>query len=249
MIKINNTETMGWDGAIHSMRNAMNSKDKGDSKFCYLSCMLLDDSPSMQDCNYLCGEGIARGYLQIGKADMKLCKSLIKAGPSDRRFMRMIHVQADVTAPLYWWREVKVYNINTTPNDYFPTETVLEKEFTVNDFSREHLDELPTYALPKSGFQFDRFLEGVIDTLNDAREMYLETGNTDYLWQIVQLLPFSYNQMQTIDLDYETLFSIYGQRKDSKLDEWRDFCKWIETLPYMKEFLGLDKPKKKGATE
>ena len=249
MIKINNTETMGWDGAIHSMRNAMNSKDKGDSKFCYLSCMLLDDSPSMQDCNYLCGEGIARGYLQIGKADMKLCKSLIKAGPSDRRFMRMIHVQAYVTAPLYWWREAKVYNINTTPNDYFPTETVLEKEFTVNDFSREHLDELPTHALPKSGFQFDRFLEGVIDTLNDAREMYLETGNTDYLWQIVQLLPFSYNQMQTIDLDYETLFSIYGQRKDSKLDEWRDFCKWIETLPYMKEFLGLDKPKKKGATE
>ena len=154
-----------------------------------------------------------------------------------------------MTAPLYWWREAKVYNINTTPNDHFPTETVLEKEFTVNDFSREHLDELPTNALPKSGFQFDRFLEGVIDTLNDAREMYLETRNKDYLWQIVQLLPFSYNQMRTIDLDYETLFSIYGQRKDSKLDEWRDFCKWIETLPYMKEFLGLDKPKKKGATE
>ena len=87
----------------------------------------------------------------------------------------------------------------------------------------------------------------MIDTLNDAREMYLETRNKDYLWQIVQLLPFSYNQMRTIDLDYETLFSIYGQRKDSNLDEWKDFCKWIETLPYMKEFLGLDKPKKKGA--
>lgn len=249
MIKINNTETMGWDGAIHSIRNAMNSTDKGDSKFCYLSCLFLGDSPSMQDCNYLCGASALRGFLQIGKADMKLCKSLIKAGPSDRRFLRMIHVQADVTAPLYWWREAKVYRINTTPNDCFPTETILEKEFTVDDFSREHLDELPTYALPKSGFQFDRFLEGVVDTLNDAREMYLETGNKDYLWQMIQLLPSSFNQMCTIDLDYETLFSIYGQRKDSKLDEWVKFCKWIETLPYMKEFLGLDKPKKKGATE
>lgn len=247
MIKINNTETMGWGGAIHSMRNAMNPQEKGDSKFCYLSCMLLDDSPSTQDCNYLCGEGIARGYLQIGKADMKLCKSLIKAGPSDRRFMRMIHVQADVTAPLYWWREAKVYRINTTPNDYFPTETILEKEFTVNDFSCEHL--ISDEPVPCKVVSSKQSLTVQIDILNKYREMYLEYGDKAYWWQIVQLLPFSYNQMRTIDLDYETLFSIYGQRKDSKLDEWRDFCKWIETLPYMKEFLGLDKPKKKGATE
>ncbi len=244
MIKINNTETMGWDGAIHSIRNAMNSQDKGDSKFCYLSCMLLDDSPSTQDCNYLCGEGIARGYLQIGKADMKLCKSLIKAGPSDRRFMRMIHVQADVTAPLYWWREAKVYRINTTPNDCFPTETILEKEFTVNDFSCEHL--ISDEPVPCKVVSSKQSLTVQIDILNKYREMYLEYGDKSYWWQIVQLLPFSYNQMRTIDLDYETLFTIYGQRKDSKLDEWRDFCKWIETLPYMREFLGLDKPKKKG---
>lgn len=244
MIKINNTETMGWDGAIHSIRNAMNSQDKGDSKFCYLSCMLLDDSPSTQDCNYLCGEGIARGYLQIGKADMKLCKSLIKAGPSDRRFMRMIHVQADVTAPLYWWREAKVYRINTTPNDCFPTETILENEFTVNDFSCEHL--ISDEPVPCKVVSSKQSLTVQIDILNKYREMYLEYGDKSYWWQIVQLLPFSYNQMRTIDLDYETLFTIYGQRKDSKLDEWRDFCKWIETLPYMREFLGLDKPKKKG---
>lgn len=238
MIKINNTETMGWGGAIHSIRNAMNPQEKGDSRFCYLSCMLLDDSPSTQDCNYLCGEGIARGYLQIGKADMKLCKSLIKAGPSNRRFMRMIHVQADVTAPLYWWREAKVYRINTTPNDCFPTETILEKEFTVDDFSNEHLME--------GGVECIKHL---CNDLNLCRKYYLETKSKDWWWQIVQLLPFSYNQMRTIDLDYETLFTIYGQRKDSKIDEWRDFCKWIETLPYMKQFLGLDKPKKKGATE
>ena len=247
MIKINNTETMGWGGAIHSIRNAMNPKDKGDSKFCYLSCMLLDDSPSTQDCNYLCGEGIARGYLQVGKADMKLCKSLIKAGPSDRRFMKMIHVQADVTAPLYWWREAKVYNINTTPNDCFPTEIILEKEFTLNDFSCEHL--ISDEPVPCKVVSSKQSLTVQIDILNRYREMYLEYGDKAYWWQIVQLLPFSYNQMRTIDLDYETLFSVYGQRKDSKLDEWRDFCKWIETLPYMKEFLGLDKPKKKGVTE
>lgn len=247
MIKINNTETMGWGGAIHSMRNAMNPQEKGDSKFCYLSCMLLDDSPSTQDCNYLCGEGIARGYLQIGKADMKLCKSLIKAGPSDRRFLRMIHVQANVTAPLYWWREAKVYRINTTPNDCFPTETILEKEFTVNDFSCEHL--ISDEPVPCKVVSSKQSLTVQIDILNKYREMYLEHGDKAYWWQIVQLLPFSFNQMRTIDLDYETLFSIYGQRKDSNLDEWKDFCKWIETLPYMKEFLGLDKPKKKGATE
>ena len=247
MIKINNTETMGWDGAIHSIRNAINSKDKGDSKSCYLSCMLLDDSPSTQDCNYLCGEGIARGYLQIGKADMKLCKSLIKAGPSDRRFLRMIHVQANVTAPLYWWREAKVYRINTTPNDCFPTETILEKEFTLNDFSCEHL--ISDEPVPCKVVSSKQSLTVQIDILNKYREMYLEYGDKAYWWQIVQLLPFSYNQMRTIDLDYETLFSIYGQRKDSNLDEWKDFCKWIEALPYMKEFLGLDKPKKKGATE
>ena len=236
MIKINNTETMGWDGAIHSIRNAMNSKDKGDSRFCYLSCMLLDDSPSTQDCNYLCGEGIARGYLQVGKADMKLCKSLIKAGPSNRRFMRMIHVQADVTAPLYWWREAKVYNINTTPNDCFPTETILERELKYDDFSHEYLD----------GTFGKMTIVEVIRVINNARAYYKESALKEDLYAIAQLLPSSFNQMRTIDSDYETLFSIYGQRKDSKLDEWRDFCKWIETLPYMKEFLGLDKPKKKG---
>lgn len=243
MIKINNTETIGWNGAIHSIRNAINFKDKGDSRFCYLSCMLLDDSPSMQDCNYICGEYAPRGFLQIGKADMKLCKSLIKTGPSDRRFLRMIHVQADVTAPLYWWRETSIYNINTTPNDCFPTETILEKEFTVDDFSCEHL--ISDEPVPCKVVSSKQSLAVQIDILNKYREMYLEYKDKAYWWQMVQLLPFSYNQMRTIDLDYETLFSIYGQRKDSKLDEWRDFCKWIETLPYMKEFLGLDRPKKK----
>ena len=235
MIKINNTETMGWNGAIHSIRNAINFKDKGDSRFCYLSCMLLDDSPSMQDCNYICGEYAPRGFLQIGKADMKLCKSLIKAGPSDRRFMRMIHVQADVTAPLYWWEETKVYQINTTPNSCFPMETIFERELTYDDFSHEYLDE--TFG--------KMTIVEVIRVINNTRAHYSESKSKEDWYAMIQLLPSSFNQMRTIDLDYETLFSIYGQRKDSKLDEWRDFCKWIKSLPYMKEFLGLDKPKEK----
>lgn len=244
MIKINNTETMGWDGAIHSMRNAINSKDKGDSEFCYLSCMLVDDSLSKQDCNYICGASALRGFLQIGKADMKLCKSIIEAGPSDRKFMRMIHVQADVTAPLYWWEETKAYQINTTPNSCFPMETILNKEFTLDDFSID--DEIAIDDGNVCLTLKDFFLNAVADC-ETLRLEYLKTKDNRYWKALIQLLPSSYNQMKSIDLDYETLFSIYHQHKNHKLDEWVKFCKWIETLPYMEEFLGLDKPKKKGA--
>ena len=227
MIKVEDTEVMGLRKAIRSMRNASNSWDESTSYMYYPS--------SDEDWNY--------GYWEnepefiIGESDMELAKYLIKTGSLDREFLRMIHAQADVTAPLYWWREMSIYKISTIPNNCFPIDTILKKGFTVDDFSREHLDELPTFALPKSGFQFDRALEDVIDTLNSAREMYLETENKDYWWQVIQLLPLSFNQMCTIDLDYETLLSIYHQRKDHKLDEWVEFCGWIRTLPYMSEFL------------
>lgn len=226
MIKVEDTEVMGLRKAIRSMRNASNSWDESTSYMYYPS----------SDRDYCGGEP----EFIIGESDMELAKYLIKTSSPDREFLHMIHVQADVTAPLYWWREASIYKISTTPNNCFPIDTVLKKEFTVNDFSREHLDELPTFALPKSGFQFDRALEGVIDTLNSAREMYLETEDKDYWWQMIQLLPLSFNQLRTIDLDYETLLSIYHQRKDHKLDEWVEFCRWIETLPYMGEFLESD---------
>ena len=228
MIKVEDTEVMGLRKAIRSMRNASNSWDESTSYTYYPS----------SDGNY--------GYWEnepefiIGESDMELAKHLIKTGSPDREFLRMIHVQADVTAPLYWWKEMSIYKISTTPNNCFPIDTILKKEFTVDDFSREHLDELPTFALSKSGFQFDRALEGVIDILNSAREMYLETENKDYWWQMIQLLPSSFNQMRTIDLDYETLLSIYRQRENYKLDEWVEFCGWIGSLPYMKDFLEPD---------
>ena len=242
MIKIENVETMGWGGAIRGMRNAMNSWDKSDSKFCHYSCITMDDSLDKEDCNFMCGSNFCRGFMQIGEADMKLCKNLIKAGSSDRKFMRMIHVQADVTAPLYWWKEYDTYKVGTTANSCSTMHTIHKKEFTIDDFSHEHLSERSM-----------SFLQNLIEEINRNRNLYVKgfkgvPGDNDcdvkpydktYWWQMIQLLPSSFNQMRTIDLDYETLFSIYHQRKNHKLTEWREFCKWVEDLPYMKEFLGL----------
>ena len=242
MIKIENVETMGWGGAIRGMRNAMNSWDKSDSKFCHYSCITKDDSLDKEDCNFMCASNFCRGFMQIGEADMKLCKNLIKAGSSDRKFMRMIHVQADVTAPLYWWKEYDTYKVGTVANSCSTMHTIHKRDLTLDDFSHEHLSE--------RGIEF---LQNLINEINRDRSLYTEgfkgvPGDNDcdvkpfdknYWWQIIQLLPSSFNQMRTIDLDYETLFSIYHQRKSHKLTEWRGFCNWIETLPYMKEFLGL----------
>ena len=242
MIKIENVETMGWGGAIRGMRNAMNSWDKSDSKFCRFSCITMDDSLNEEACNFMCGSNFCRGFMQIGKADMKLCKNLIKAGSSDRKFMRMIHVQADVTGPLYWWKEYDTYKVGTVANSCSTMHTIHKRDLTLDDFSHEHLSE--------RGIEF---LQNLINEINRNRSLYTEgfkgvPGDNDcdvkpfdknYWWQIIQLLPSSFNQMRTIDLDYETLFSIYHQRKSHTLTEWRGFCNWIETLPYMKEFLGL----------
>lgn len=229
MIKIENAETMGWGGAIRGMRNAMNSWDKSDSKFCHYSCITTDDSLDEKTCNFMCGSDFCRGFLQIGKADMKLCKNLIKAGSSDRKFMRMIHVQADVTAPLYWWKEYDTYKVGTVANSCSTMHTLHKRDLTIDDFSHEHLDDT---------FGKTTLIE-IIRVINNARSYYNESKSKEDWYAMIQLLPSSFNQMRTIDLDYETLFSIYHQRKNHKLTEWRGFCKWIETLPYMKEFLGL----------
>lgn len=231
MIKIENVETMGWGGAIRGMRNAMNSWDKSDSKFCCLSCITTDVNLDEEDCNFMCGGNLYRGFLQIGKADMKLCKNLIKAGSPDRKFMRMIHVQADVTAPLYFWKEFSTYKVGTTANSCSTMHTLHKRDLTIDDFSHEHLVSTSLDCLNET-----------IKTINTTRQYFVDMKLKGDWWQMIQLLPSSFNQMRTIDLDYETLFSIYHQRKNHKLDEWREFCKWIETLPYMKEFLGLDEP-------
>ena len=438
MIKIENVETIGWGGAIRGMRNAMNSWDKSDSKFCRLGCITTDVNLDEEACNFMCGGNLYRGFLQIGEADMKLCKNLIKAGSSDRKFMRMIHVQADVTAPVYFLSELDTYKVGTVRNSssfmhkgtskafeiedfgvsddvikilssrtdgeekqkiYYPYETdeyrvyttsngreyevfrngrVFARPFSYTDnygkgrtrtFERkecspsltpngywevnlggkfgerwtvhrlvaylwcdnpngyetvDHLDgnknnnsaenlEWVTreenikrgfnnglmrkdnlradylnwkysskvtpdikhmikkeyeggkkqidlaikYTLSqpqisaiirdcentsdnKELFEYCWYWENMLKALNDLRDIYLETKEKKYFIAIRQLLPMSYLYFSTFDLNYETLFSIYHQRKNHKLDEWREFCKWIETLPCMKEFLGLD---------
>ena len=231
MIKIENVETMGWGVAIRGMRNAMNSWDKSDSKFCRLSCITTDVNLDEEPCNFMCGGHLYRGFLQIGEADMKLCKNLIKAGSSDRKFMRMIHVQADVTAPLYFWKEFSTYKVGTTANSCSTMHTLHKRDLTIDDFSHEHLVSTSLDCLNET-----------IKTINTTRQYFVDMKLKGDWWQMIQLLPSSFNQMRTIDLDYETLFSIYHQRKNHKLDEWREFCRWIETLPYMKEFLGLGEP-------
>ena len=244
MIKIEDVEVMGIRKAIKGMRNAMNSWEKRDSSllFCHeIICALCPyESLDSIECDN-------KSHFIIGEADMKLCKNLIKAGSPDRKFLRMIHVQADVTAPLYWWKEFSTYKVGTTTNSCSTMHTIHKKEFTIDDFSHEHLSERSM-----------SFLQNLIEEINRNRSLYVKgfkgvPGDNDcdvkpydkaYWWQMIQLLPSSFNQMRTIDLDYETLYSIYHQRRNHKLDEWVEFCKWIETLPYMKEFLGLDKQTK-----
>lgn len=236
MIKIEDVEVMGIRKAIKGMRNAMNSWDKSDSVF------VVEGKPN----------GDQFVYFKIGDVDMDLAKRLIKAGSSDRKFLRMIHVQADVTAPLYMWKQIDQYRIGVTTNSTSTMHTIHKRDLTLDDFSYEHL--------LKRGIDF---LQNLINEINRNRNLYTKgfkgvPGDDNYgviptdktlWWQMIQLLPSSFNQMRTIDLNYETLLSIYRQRKGHKLDEWREFCKWIETLPYMKEFLGLNEQVEKEKRE
>ena len=225
MIKIEDVEVVGIRKAIKGMRNAMNSWEKRDSSllFCHeIICALCPyESLDSIECDN-------KSHFIIGEADMKLCKNLIKVGSPDRKFLRMIHVQADVTAPLYWWKEYDTYKVGTVANSCSTMHTIHKRDLTLDDFSYEHLIPVALDCLNET-----------IKTINTARQFVVDMKLKEDWWQMIQLLPSSFNQMRTIDLNYETLLSIYRQRKNHKLDEWREFCKWIETLPYMKEFLGL----------
>lgn len=237
MINIEDVEVMGMRKAIKGMRNAMNSWDKSDSKECGLSCITTDVSLDDITCNEMCGGYLLRGYTQIGEEDMKLCKHLIKAGSSDRKFMRMIHVQCDVIAPLYWWKEYDTYKVGTTANSCSTMHKIQDKEFTLNDFSHEHIFDICLLEAIINDLNIYRY---IFDNYEDMPNYNRRYTKKEIWWKMIQLLPSSYNQMRTIDLNYETLFAIYHQRKNHKLDEWQQFCKWIETLPYMKQFLNLE---------
>lgn len=225
MIKLEKTEVFGWEAAIRGMRNPMNSWDKSDSG-------LTVTNPGDVEFGY------APNYeYVVGEADLKLMKSLSKAGSDHGKFLRFITVTIDITAPLYWWKEFDTYRVGVAPhptdiemNSCSTMHKITDKELTMDDFSCEHLN----YC---EGDEIDSLdiLGDTIIIMNLYREKYLKTKNKNYWWQIIQLLPSSYNQKRTVQLNYQVLKAMYFARKDHKLDEWREFCKWIETLPYFSE--------------
>ena len=221
MIKLEHTDIYGWEAAIRGMRNPMNSWDKSDSHFWVYQ---RDDSPH-----------------DIGENDLKLMKTLSKAGDDHGKFLRMINVTVDITAPLYWWKEFDTYKVGTVANSCSTMHKIHDKEFTLDDFSHDHLTQ----------GCIDNVLRPTISVLNSTREAYLNfdewnkedpegwdegiTCKKDIWWQMIQLLPSSYNQKRTVQLNYQVLKSMYFARKEHKLDEWRSFCTWCEELPYFKE--------------
>ena len=202
MISLSNAVVFGWHSAIMGMRNPMNSWSKSDSVFYSdFSC-------------------------KIGQNDLDLMKTLIKAGTEHRKFLRMIHVQMDIEAPLYWWKEFDTYKVGTVANSCSTMHKIHSKEFTVDDFSHEHLDRFSTEVLGWT-----------IKALNGSREDYMKSKSKDDWWQMIQLLPSSYNQLRTVDLNYEVLLNQYFQRKKHKLDEWRIYCEQIKCFPYLNDFI------------
>ena len=228
MIKLENTEVMGWEAAIRGMRNPLNSWDKSDSGYIY-----EDKVTSAHIVTEDYGDGIP---FVIGANDQDLMKRLRNAGTDHRKFMRMIAVYVDITAPLYWWKEFDTYKVGTVANSCSTMHKIADKEFTFADFSHEHLlglddlnwgDTVPLVTL-----------EAVIHALNVYRKRYLETKDKKYWWQMIQLLPSSYNQRRTVMLNYEVLANMYKSRRNHKLDEWHVFCYWIKTLPYSELITG-----------
>ena len=254
MLKIENTEVTGWEAAIRGMRNPMNSWDKSDSIF-------------VEDGEYhdICGNsGPYNGtvtdtetFFEMGEKDFDLMTRLRNSGTDHRKFMRMITVYVDITAPLYWWKEFDTYKVGTVANSCSTMHKIHEKEFTLEDFSCEHLMEWSDYENDVRSFEPDRmcnfknYLLDTISALNNARDLYLLAKTKPmkeeekraglvkkFWWQMIQLLPSSYNQKRTVMLNYEVLANIYKSRRNHKLDEWHIFCDWIESLPYSELITG-----------
>lgn len=196
MITLKYADIWGFEHAVRGMRNPMNSWDKSDTFVDY-------------------------DLVLLGNKDKELMKRLVHAGPSHRKFLRQIFVSVDITAPLYWWKEFDTYKVGTTANSCSTMHKIHDKEFTLDDFSVEHLyDDV-----------LNKPFKDIISCLNFFRQLYVQDHDKDDWWQMIQLLPSSYNQKRTVTMNYENLLNIYETRRNHKLDEWKDFCKWIERLP------------------
>ena len=215
MIKFENLEIVGWKPAIRGMRNPLNSWDQSDSYPTH-----IEDTDTLETAEY---------SFVIGEKDLKLMETLAKGGRSHAKFRRMIGVYVDITAPLYWWKEFDTYKVGTVANSCSTMHTIHTKPLSMDNFSIDHLME-----------QSKLCLQNTINTINYFRDEYNETGDKSYWWQMIQLLPSSFNQKRTVLLNYEVLSAIYEQRKNHKQDEWRKMCAWIEDLPYAPELILLN---------
>lgn len=238
MLKIENTEVIGWEAAIRGMRNPMNSWNRSDSGWSSNWPYTID--PSVK--GHIFVDSDFEGYMElaIGPNDQNLMVTLRNAGTDHRKFMRMITVYLDITAPLYWWKEFDTYKVGTVANSCSTMHKIAAKEFTLDDFSHEHLVCIST-------------LDYVVQELNCWRSRYiqydedptvgenLKMSKKDIWWQMIQLLPSSYNQRRTVMLNYEVLANIYKSRRNHKLDEWHTFCDWVESLPYSELITGKEK--------
>lgn len=221
MLKIENTEVLGWEHAIRGMRNPMNSWAKSDSEVSVCECERWPHD-------------VKKSFACLGSNDLDLMKRLRNAGTDHRKFMRMLVVYVDLIGPLYWWKEFDTYKVGTVANSCSTMHKIAEKEFTLEDFSHEHLIVASLNSLKRT-----------IEDLNSCREGYFDERIKRYpewrkevWWQMIQLLPTSYNQRRTVMLNYEVLANIYKSRRNHKLDEWHTFCDWIEGLPYSELITG-----------
>lgn len=211
MINFEKTEVWGFEHTLRGMRNPLNSWHKADSDY-------------------------KNGEYVLGENDLKLAQRLCRAGSEHRKFMRQIFVSVDINAPLYWWKEFDTYKVGTVANSCSTMHKIASKEFTLDDFSCEHLMDFEEKKVLK--FSPLDTLQNTINELNDCRKVFLETKDKEYWWQMIQLLPSSYNQKRTITMNYENLYAMYRQRKYHKLDEWSEgFINWVESLPYAKELI------------
>lgn len=227
MIKIENGVVGGLEAAVRGMRNPMNSWEKSDSKWDYPK----DDKRAV-----IPEEGL---LFYIGPNDLDLMKRLVKAGPDHSKFMRMIGVSLDIVAPLYWWKEFDTYKVGTVANSCSTMHKIHDKPFTLDDFSTEHLsEEKEVMMYDEEPWSSAEVLYMTIGLMNYYRKKFIETKNKACWWQMIQLLPTSYNQRRTVSLNYAVLANMYKARKAHKLDEWREFCKWIESLPYSELITG-----------
>lgn len=252
MLKISNFEVLGWEHAIRGMRNPMNSWEKSDSGWC----------PNGTEYGYCYADH--REYCPrrttdapafcVGPNDLDLMKRLRNAGTDHRKFMRMITVYVDILAPLYWWKEFDTYKVGTVANSCSTMHKIAAKEFMLEDFGHEHLIDYDLYSCdevdgpvingaPHVGCGGVQLLNLTINVLNYYRNKYLETKDKKYWWQIIQLLPSSYNQKRTVMLNYEVLANIHKSRRNHKLNEWHTFCDWIEELPYSEIITGYEEEK------